>query len=174
MLVSLVGCAPPAAPRAPDVASAETRSAESRGAEEATQAPKKPKKKTFEKSRFAIGSVNLSELLSRDDAGYTDVVSGAGEKLGLKYVSAGNGGDCDHKSAFFEFTKGKAKYELGWAQPSEEWECRGDEVGPDKEPLPQGSVREIDAPAGVTMWVKTTNGDAATAKKLFDAVFKKR
>jgi len=143
---------------------------------EATQ-PKAPLK-SYTKSRWNIGKVNASE--AADTEGENDpvfVIDRAAEKLGLARSLGGGGFGCDFRVTHFEYKKGKILYDLGWSYPApaaEVVECEADTERPETQKISTASVREIDAAAGIVLWVKTDNGDKATAKKLFDAVFTKK
>lgn len=199
-----VACGPTAPPKAPEVSSGEAATtAKDKGAPaetttaakdedapaEATTAaqdegapaeapPQKAPPKSYTKSRWNIGKVNASE--AADTEGEDEpvfVIDLAAQELGLARVLGGGSHGCDFLTTIFEYKKGKAVYQLGWSYPApagEVAECDADVVRPENKKLSPASVREVDAPAGIVLWVKTDNGDKATAKKLFDAVFTKK
>lgn len=186
-----VACAPTAPPKAPEVSSGEaatTAKDEGAPAEAATAAkdegapaeatPQKATPKSYTKSRWNIGKVNASEAADVEgENAPVFVIDGAAEKLGLARELGGGGFGCDFRVTHFEYKKGKVVYDLGWSYPApaaEVVECDADVVRPENEELSLASVREVDAPAGIVLWVKTDKGDKATAKKLFDAVFTKK
>jgi hypothetical protein len=178
-----VACGAKAPAKAPDVSS-DTTAKEGSTPEvkdEAASSDAKPKTsspKTYAKSRWSIGNVNLSDAASAEEGENESlsVIDGAATKLGLTQERSGGSMSCDYRRRAIEFKKGKLVYELGWSYPApadEVVECEADEVRPENEQISAASIREVDAPAGLVLWVKTDNGDTSTAKKLFDAVFKK-